>query len=500
MHDVVQDIPLDRPAPTDVLTSSAGKPEKKKFYPKSAGSRLVVLVSAGDIVVVASALCFAWWLRFHTSLSQFGEAADVVPTLGNYLGQIVLGTSVMALALCHRGAYEHQKLLSSAHELNVVVSSTLAWLGVFLALSLILKIQPSISRVYCVVSALLMIGGLTYWRLVFTHYIVPSKVASLRKRTLLIGWTPSVQQIVNVVRTDRTSELEIVGVLLAEGMDSSAELPSEVVVLGNYKGLESVIGEHSVDNVLVGDLDLSREELAGIAELCEREMVDFELIPNCFPALLSGLSVKSVHGVPVLGVTRLPLHSGFNTYLKRVVDIIGAFVGLILAAPLIALFGILVYRESKGDIFYRQKRLGFGGKPFEMIKLRTMRLDAENGNGPGWTVKDDPRCLKIGKLMRSWNIDELPQFWNVLKGEMSLIGPRPERPELIARFKSQIPHYNARHNIKPGLTGWAQVNGLRGDTDLSERIRYDLHYIENWNLFLDFYILIKTVLTRKGAC
>lgn len=500
MHDVVQDVPLDRPAKHDMSSPPVASLEKKGNYPKAAGARLVVMLSAVDILVVVTALCFGWWLRFHTSLAQYGEAADVIPTLGNYFGQIVLATSVMVVALCHFGAYEHHKLLSSAHELKVVVSSSLAWLGVFLALSLILKIQPSISRIYCVICAALIIGGLTYWRLIFTHYIVPSKVASLRRRTLLIGWTPGAQQIVNAVRTDRTSEFEIVGVLLRNGIDSTEELPSEMVVLGNYDGLESVLSQHAVDNVLVGDLDLSREDLAGVAELCEREMVDFELIPNFFPALLSGLNVKSVHGVPVLGVTQLPLHSGFNTYLKRLVDIIGASIGLLLASPVIALFGLLVYRESKGSIFYRQERLGLGGKPFEMVKIRTMRLDAEDGKTPGWTVKDDPRCLRVGKLMRSWNIDELPQFWNVLKGEMSLIGPRPERPALIAKFKNQIPHYNARHNIKPGLTGWAQVNGLRGDTDLSERIRYDLHYIENWNFFLDVYILIKTVLTRKGAC
>jgi lipopolysaccharide/colanic/teichoic acid biosynthesis glycosyltransferase len=170
-----------------------------------------------------------------------------------------------------------------------------------------------------------------------------------------------------------------------------------------------------------------------------------------------------------------------------------------LSLPLIAVFGTIVYLESPGSIFYRQRRLGRNGMPFDIIKIRSMKLDAEIGTGACWAKKDDPRRLKIGAFMRKWNIDEVPQFWNVLKGEMSLVGPRPERPELIENFKQDIPHYNARHNVKPGITGWAQVKGLRGDTDLSERIRADLFYLENWNLLLDFQIMAMTFLHRDNA-
>ncbi|HRX56355.1 MAG TPA: exopolysaccharide biosynthesis polyprenyl glycosylphosphotransferase, partial [Verrucomicrobiales bacterium] len=198
--------------------------------------------------------------------------------------------------------------------------------------------------------------------------------------------------------------------------------------------------------------------------------------------------------------SRLPLHSAFNQYVKRAIDMVGAFVGLVLSVPILAVCGALIYLESPGPIFYRQRRLGRSGQIFEMVKLRSMRLNAETGGKIGWTVKDDPRRLRIGTFMRAWNIDEIPQFWNVLKGEMSLVGPRPERPELIEEFKEVIPHYNARHNIKPGITGWAQVNGLRGDTDLSERVRFDLHYIENWNVFFDFQIMVMTFFKRENAC
>ena len=181
-------------------------------------------------------------------------------------------------------------------------------------------------------------------------------------------------------------------------------------------------------------------------------------------------------------------------------DVVGAVVGLMLSAPLIAIFGALVYRESPGPILYRQRRLGRNGVDFDILKIRSMKLDAEADGKVGWSTREDPRRLKVGAFMRKWNIDELPQFWNVLNGDMSLVGPRPERPELIRNFKHEIPHYNARHNAKPGITGWAQIKGLRGDTDLTERINCDLWYLENWNIFLDFQIMLMTFVKRENAC
>jgi exopolysaccharide biosynthesis polyprenyl glycosylphosphotransferase len=211
------------------------------------------------------------------------------------------------------------------------------------------------------------------------------------------------------------------------------------------------------------------------------------------------LQLESVQGVPLLTQSKRPLDRIELAMLKRLLDIGGALVGLLLFAPLIAVFGAIVYWESRGPIFYRQVRTGRGGKAFQIIKIRSMRMDAEAETGAQWCVEDDPRRLKIGALMRSLNIDELPQFWNVLKGEMSLVGPRPERPELIQSFKSEIAHYNVRHTVKPGLTGWAQVNGWRGDTCLQSRIACDLEYIERASLWFDIRILLMTLKALKNA-
>lgn len=190
--------------------------------------------------------------------------------------------------------------------------------------------------------------------------------------------------------------------------------------------------------------------------------------------------------------------SAANGALKRGVDIFGALFGLIVAAPVIAVFGLLIYRESKGSIFYKQTRTGKNGKDFTIYKLRSMKLDSEV-SGAGWTVENDPRCLKVGALMRKLNIDEVPQFWNVLKGEMSLVGPRPERPEHIVRLEKEINRYQDRHAVKPGITGWAQVNGWRGDTDLNERVKCDIEYIERSSIVWDFVIMAKTFFNRQNA-
>jgi exopolysaccharide biosynthesis polyprenyl glycosylphosphotransferase len=268
---------------------------------------------------------------------------------------------------------------------------------------------------------------------------------------------------------------------------------------GEFSQLSDVLAGGQVDMLITTDTELDRDDLGRAITLCEKEMVGFQLVPTCFRVLLSGLSMDRISGEPLLVISSLPLHSRMNLFFKRVMDAIGGFIGLVISAPLIAIFGALIYLESPGPIFYRQRRVGQRGREFDIIKLRSMKLDSEAGIGAVWTAENDPRRLMIGKFLRASNIDEVPQFWNVLKGEMSLVGPRPERPELIKRFRDEIPHYNARHAIKPGITGWAQVNGLRGNTDLTERIKYDLHYIERWNLLFDFQIMFLTFLKRENA-
>ena len=240
--------------------------------------------------------------------------------------------------------------------------------------------------------------------------------------------------MVNHIMNDRIHPYQIVGCVPSRHGNFDLAPPPAIRPLGDFGDLKDIFVDQAIDIAIVADLNPTQGELRDLVTLCEKEIVHLQIVPSCFQVLISGLHLETTSGVPVLGISGLPLDSPWNELLKRAFDIFGALVGLLCSAPIIAVFAALVYLESPGVVFYRQKRSGIGGKPFYILKIRSMRLDAERGNRPGWTQKDDPRRLKVGALMRRWNIDETPQFLNVLLGEMSLVGPRPERPEFIENF------------------------------------------------------------------
>jgi exopolysaccharide biosynthesis polyprenyl glycosylphosphotransferase len=447
-------------------------------------------------VVIVYALITAYWLRFATALSHYGVQTKI--NFSDYTGYIVFGALSLIFTLMYCQVYDRQKLLRLRKTIVCVVKASLLWYVGFLSFSLMFKFQPPISRVFVSIAAINVLGGLLVWRWMFHRLLQRSSIAArLRQRILFVGWNEESARLTEGFEADYARPYDVMGCVTAARAPFGHE--PQVRVLGEYDEISQIIRRQAIDMVILTDVSCVKGEIVGLANLCEKEMVQFKVIPSYFQILVSGLHLETVSGIPVLGVTQLPLDRMVNLLIKRGVDILGAIVGLILSAPLIAIFGLIVYMESPGPIFYRQRRMGRNGEPFDIFKIRSMRLDAEKGTGARWAQKADPRRLRVGAFMRAWNIDEVPQFWNVLKGEMSLVGPRPERPELIENFKEEVPHYNARHGAKPGITGWAQIKGLRGDTDLSERIRADLFYLENWNLLLDFQIMLLTFLRRDNA-
>ena len=465
------------------------------------GDGLVLSVILMDLLIAALSLSLSWWLRFRTPLAEFGVPVTSDRTFVDYLGHILFGSVLMVLTLANYRVYEFRRLRHAAHEAGTVFKAVVVWFAIYLSLSLILKFQPPISRIYCLSGAVCLVVFLICWRLVVSHLLIPRYASRFpTRRLLLIGWNDQARQLATHLAEAKHPEFELCGLITRDGGPAAAlepAVPEDLEVLGSYAEFETLLKRQRCESVLVADPGLVNGRLSRIAVHCEKEIIDFQVIPSGFQTFVSGLSLQSINGVPVLAVSRLPLHRGLNTCIKRLIDIFGALVGLAIAAPMMIVFGYLIRRESPGPVIFRQRRQGLDGRTFEMYKLRSMKLGAELESKA--TVKNDPRRLKIGKFMRSWNIDELPQFWNVLKGDMSLVGPRPEVAELIGELKEIIPHYNARHNVKPGMTGWAQVKGLRGDTDLKERIRSDLWYIENWNLLFDLRILVMTFLTTRGA-
>ena len=457
---------------------------------------------AGDAIIAALVLSLGFWLRFRGGVLEAHRVRHPAITWENHAEYIGFGVITLVLCFVYQGIYRRAMLLNEREVSARIVPASLVWLVLFAGFPLIFWTNLAVSGGFLLVAASNAAACVLAWRRIFHRILKSGAVAShLRQRVVLVGWTPEAGRLASGVWKHETDPYEIVGYV---DFDYDHLLPgaelATVQYLGEFNALTEILAAERVDIALLADVNTKGSTILELVSICEKELVQFKIIPSYFPILVSGLHVEMVSGTPLLGVERLPLNRLNNRFLKRALDIVGSLIGLALSAPIILVFGAIVYLESPGPIFYRQKRLGRKGKLFDMIKIRSMRLDAEKPGKVGWTVKDDPRRLKIGTSMRKWNIDEVPQFWNVLKGEMSLVGPRPERPELIADFKHEIAHYNARHFIKPGLTGWAQVNGLRGDTDLTERVRHDLHYIEHWNLWLDIRAMMLTFVKRQGAC
>jgi exopolysaccharide biosynthesis polyprenyl glycosylphosphotransferase len=459
------------------------------------GRQLVAITFVGDFFVILAGLLLTFFIRFQSPIREWGF--DAQPALSDYLGYILLATVLYEGMLCYGGVYDHRHLLRLRAVTACILKWSIAWVGLILLGSFLLKFQPPISRIFCVMAWVITPGMLLIWRSAFQMFLKGTSVASaLRMRVVFVGWNQCAAHLAQSFNRSHGSAYLVVGYI--HGHANEHADPS-IAYLGSIEEAERIISSIPIDILILADLEYEGERILHLAAACEREMVEFKVVPSYFQILVSGLHLETVGGIPVLGVGRLPFDRIVSRAVKRTVDVAGGMAGLLLSLPIICLFGTLVYLESPGPIFYRQRRSGRNGKPFDIIKIRSMRLDAEGSGKVGWTVQNDPRRLRIGAFMRKWNIDEVPQFWNVLKGEMSLVGPRPERPELVATFKRDIPHYNARHNAKPGITGWAQVNGLRGNTDLAERINYDLWYMENWSPILDFQIMFMTFFKHRNA-
>ena len=461
--------------------------------------RFSALSVVGDAAVVLGAMCFAFWLRFRTSLAGIGVPAPSL-LLSSYLPYIGVAALALLLLLAHYGIYHASQLLRYRQVSFLVIKGCSLWFVGVLFAARVFHLPVSLSIAFLGLSTICLMIGLVFWRGVL-HLVSRSGsfCRHLRERILFVGWNEHSARLTKFVMSDPSQAYAVVGCIPSVSGTYEMDPPAEIPHVAAFRDIISMLRAKCIDIVMLADRNASMTEIDDLATICEKEMVQLKVIPSYFQILVTGLSLQTISGVPILGISQLPLDRPANQIIKRTVDVIGSISGLILSAPIIAIFGAIVYLESPGPIFYRQTRMGRKGANFDIIKIRSMRLNAEQAGKPGWTVKDDPRRLRIGAFMRKWNIDELPQFWNVLKGEMSLVGPRPERPELIVNFKEEIEHYNARHASKPGVTGWAAVNGLRGDTDLSERIRCDLYYLENWSLWLDIQIMFLTFFRRANA-
>ncbi|MCE9518310.1 MAG: sugar transferase [Verrucomicrobia bacterium] len=331
----------------------------------------MILSILGDAVVALASGLIAFWLRFQTSLHDIGVVSEL--TLQQYAGYIVLGSVSLVAMLAWHGIYHRSVLLRSRWIKSHIVQATAIWTLVFLAVVLLLKFEPAISRIYTALYGACTIVLLLAWRSLFESILQrPRILATLQQRMVVVGWTDDAARFCRSFAGDPVSAIQVLG-YIKTGDEINTLLAPDVPCLGDITKMESIMAEHRVEMVVTADLGTSREQLMELANLCEREMISFKMIPSCFRIFQSGLHLETLAGTPILGVDRLPLDNTFNVLLKRGIDIVGAIFGLIISAPIMALFGALVYLESPGAIFYRQRRTGVNGRSFDILKIRSMK-------------------------------------------------------------------------------------------------------------------------------
>lgn len=312
-----------------------------------------------------------------------------------------------------------------------------------------------------------------------------------QKHVLLIGYSRAAEGFIDRVTVNPEWGYHIQGIL--DDQKEPGSTYKDVTVLGSTSSLELFLASNTLDEIAI---TLSIKEYANLEQIvaaCEKSGVHTKFIPDYNNMIPTIPYMEDLQGLPVIHIRRVPLTGVVNATLKRIVDLIGALVGLIVFSPVMLITAILIKLTSPGPVFFSQERIGLHNHPFKMYKFRSMEVQDPGKEKKQWTTPHDPRVTPVGRFIRKTSIDETPQFFNVLIGDMSLVGPRPERPLFVEKFKEEIPRYMIKHQVRPGLTGWAQVNGYRGDTSITRRIEHDLYYIENWSIGFDFKIMFLTV-------
>lgn len=457
----------------------------------SASRFFVFLLIVTDVVMAGAAFALAYLLRWHL---PFPDEALGMPPFGDYVPMLLVHVLAVSGAFAFAALYRART--SRVDEFYSLVAATTVGtlMGVALA-SLALRsfvVGQDYSRVMVVYAWILTMLLSTVGRL-FNGWLRQHLVRRGwgRRRVVLVGTGEVAAMILQKILWSPELGYDVVGVVSPH--DPAVETLLGVPVVGLATHLSEIIEASAADEVIIAlPEETSHHDILWLISECERGRVTIRVYPDLFQIIAGPVGIGEMGGLPILTVRDIAL-KGWRRVAKRGLDIIGSAVGLILLSPLMVLIGVLIKLESPGPVFYVQERMGLDAKPFPILKFRSMRADAEK-QGPGWTTKNDPRRTQWGSFMRATNLDELPQFINVLLGHMSLVGPRPERPVYVEQFRRNIPRYMDRHREKAGMTGWAQVNGYRGDTSITERTKYDLWYIENWSLLLDIKIIIRTVL------
>jgi exopolysaccharide biosynthesis polyprenyl glycosylphosphotransferase len=452
-----------------------------------------VLLFGSDAFMLA--LAFALAHRIRLDFPWPDEAVDIQRLL-DYWPVIVMFVAANVFLYFVFRLYHLVRATSRVDEFYAVVGgTTIGTLLMVAAAALTLKNTvfavnlPRLMIFYAwFLGAVLVIAG--RWILHQLRGILQSQ-GLVQDCVLVVGTGDAAQLVVHKIRGTSFLGYRLLGLVADNDSSGPAQGFDGVPVLGCTEDLPRLIDENAVDEVIIAMPEANDEEMLRVASLAHRERVSLKVFPTLFEIMAAGVTIDDLGGLPLLSIRDVALH-GWKLTVKRAIDLVGSAAGLVALSPFLLLVAILIKFGSPGPVFFIQERMGLDTRPFPMFKFRSMRQDAE-ANGPGWTVKNDPRRTRLGAFIRRFSIDELPNLINVLLGDMSLVGPRAEQPAFVQQFRTMVPRYMERHHEKAGLTGWAQVNGLRGDTSIYERTKYDLWYVENWSIWLDVKIIIRTM-------
>ncbi len=447
-------------------------------------NRLHVLI---DAFIVGAAYVLAWFLNIRV-LAAPGAGVIRASVYMLVLLPLIPGMLLLYAAF---GLYTPKRVQGRRLEYGNIIKANALGILIFMAIVLTLKISD-FSR------------GVIYTFFIFNitldliaRIIIRQMLRDIRKRgmnlkhILLVGYGQSAREYIDRIRENPQWGYHILGIL-----DDRTDVETSykgVEVIGRTDELMQILSVNTLDEIAI-TLGLSEYyKLESIVAQCEKSGVHTKFIPDYGNIIPTKPYTEDLMGLPVINIRYVPLSNTFNMIVKRAMDIVGSVICLTLFSPVMLLTAVMIKLTSPGPLIFRQERVGLHNRPFVMYKFRSMEMQKESTEKKGWTTKNDPRVTGIGKFIRRTSIDELPQLVNVLRGEMSLVGPRPERPQFVEKFREDIPRYMVKHQVRPGMTGWAQVHGYRGDTSIRKRIDYDLYYIENWTIGLDIKILCLTV-------
>lgn len=443
-----------------------------------------------DLIISAGCYILAWYIRIGHGSKAFGYNGPGVLPASVYMMALYYVIPAQFVVFNALQMYKAQGYSSIWRDIYAVIRANVLSVILFLMVLFMVN-QPDFSRSMIFIYYVFNIVAMIAYRIFVRSFLKYIRKHGLNNRAvLLVGYSRTAEEFITCVSQNPQWGFVVTGILDDE-VPAGTEYKG-VKVLGKINNLDTILPENNLSEIII-TLALSQyDRLESIVSTCEKSGVHTKFIADYQGIIPTHPYTEYVNDMAVVNIRRVPLNDFVNKVIKRSMDIVGAIVAIIVFSPVMIISAIIIAAQKDGPVLFTQERVGRDNQTFKMYKFRTMRTQTVEEEKKGWTTKDDPRVTKFGRFLRSTSLDETPQFFNILRGDMSLIGPRPERPQFVEEYKEKIPRYMIKHQVRPGLTGWAQVNGFRGDTSIRRRIEYDIYYIENWTFWMDVKIIILT--------